>query len=272
MKRKYQQLCKLLKLYQKFDIVLLNRNKGRIVVLENATAKDFSMDLFKKLWGKHIQKKEEVLLIPRGNYQVAFVDDPKDPKWREKITKDTIIIETSPNKYQLHIPLEADFTYTKRALQKAFNRFFKGDNVSWNHARKLPFYLNNKYDPPYYINIEKNTSKRTIIELLNEIQPIWEEIKAEEEPVTTPHRQKDEVARTQKWKSWIDFFEGDNSQADYRYAIYLFSRGYSWEEVKEILLQESPDIHIRKKGHLQDYLNRTLQKAYNWHKRTYKPF
>jgi hypothetical protein len=50
----------------------------------------------------------------------------------------------------------------------------------------------------------------------------------------------------------------NKSQADIAYAIYLIDRGYTDEQIRQALLNESEDLEIRKKGHLEDYLSRTL--------------
>ena len=55
--------------------------------------------------------------------------------------------------------------------------------------------------------------------------------------------------------------EGDESRADLSYAMYLLRKGYTEEQVKYILAEVSENLEFRKAGHVQDYLNRTVEKA-----------
>ena len=63
-------------------------------------------------------------------------------------------------------------------------------------------------------------------------------------------------------KRWNDFYKGDDkSVADIKYTLYLLLKGLDEGEVRIRLMNESLDIAERKKGHLDDYLNRTIRKA-----------
>jgi hypothetical protein len=64
-------------------------------------------------------------------------------------------------------------------------------------------------------------------------------------------------------KDWWYFYsiKQDKSAADFAYAKYLMNFNLSDEDIKQILLNESDDIQNRKRGHLEDYLERTVSKA-----------
>jgi len=64
-------------------------------------------------------------------------------------------------------------------------------------------------------------------------------------------------------KDWWHFYniKGNRSDADFAYVLYLLHFNLSDEEIKQILLAESQNLEERKKGHLEDYLNRTISKA-----------
>ncbi len=49
--------------------------------------------------------------------------------------------------------------------------------------------------------------------------------------------------------------------ADMKYTLYLLRKGLDEDEVLRRLFSESLDIENRKKGHLKDYLDRTLRVA-----------
>ena len=63
-------------------------------------------------------------------------------------------------------------------------------------------------------------------------------------------------------KGWSDFYNGgDKSVADIKYTLYLLRKGLDEGEVRIRLMNESLDMAERKKGHLDDYLSRTIRKA-----------
>jgi hypothetical protein len=69
-------------------------------------------------------------------------------------------------------------------------------------------------------------------------------------------------------KIWADFYyearakgKVDLSVVDMKYAVYLASHGVDADAIRDVLMAESKDIAIRKRGHLDDYLDRTVNKA-----------
>jgi len=278
--RQYKEALKICKLYSKFDVIFLKRGKGRIIKFKGITAEQFIYDVYKKLYCEHIHKKEEVLIQPHY-FDCVLIDDPKLLDFSKYLTIESVVVRTSEGKYQIHIPLpEAFRSYDperRRLLMRCFSELFKSDRISWNHARKLPGFFNHKYNPPVYIEIVNFSSKINIYALLMEhIDPIWQRCLSELErlernPDTTPPEGPEGIVNTKIYRDWWSFYDGDESRADYRYAIYLFSRGLTYSEVKERILRESKDIHVRKRGHLADYLRRTLSKAQAYAQATYEP-
>ena len=57
------------------------------------------------------------------------------------------------------------------------------------------------------------------------------------------------------------FYTGDESQTDFKYVLYLIGKGYSDDEIRDKLLEESSDIYKRKGKYVDDYINRTIRKA-----------
>jgi len=282
LKEKYKEVLKLTKHYQLFNIFFLNRERGRVAEYKSLTT--LTEEQYFSLWLKHKRRKEEVLLQPEV-FDCFFIDDPKRPNWKDLVPHGSIVIETSPGKYQIHIPipfnhfekfnLTDDFELKKKIYTKAANILFQADHIAWNQLRKLPTFLNWKYTTPpvpevKIINIDTKISFDEW--LFKHIQPLLPDLERSEiaKKVASTTR-LDNIPRTKPRLSWNDFYNGDRSQADIRYAVYLFSRGYSWDEVRKALLNESPQIFERKKGHIEDYLNRTLAKAYEYAKKTWKP-
>ena len=46
--------------------------------------------------------------------------------------------------------------------------------------------------------------------------------------------------------------------------MYLLRKGKDEEDIRAKLRQESEDIEERKKGYLEDYLNRTIKRAFEY--------
>ncbi|RZD14305.1 MAG: hypothetical protein EVJ47_06465 [Candidatus Acidulodesulfobacterium ferriphilum] len=53
----------------------------------------------------------------------------------------------------------------------------------------------------------------------------------------------------------------DISAIDFKAAKYAILKGFNPNDIKKAIMQYSPDIVIRKKGHIEDYLSRTLKNA-----------
>jgi len=270
----WNSVQRFLSYYRRYKVFFLTRGKGRVPV-----ASQLDKATYLSLFIKHYHRKEEVILVPE-EYDTIFVDDPHPKKMLDKASKGTLIIQTSTGKFQLHIPIIKTIPESHRkAYQKAVQRIFASEYVHWNHGRKIPGFYNWKYDPPYLVQVIDFTFSRPFeefwLELENTARTIFETeslyIKLNFEELTQKLSEL-QIQPTTPLKTWNDFYSGDRSQADLRYTIYLLSRGLSIQEVIERLLQESPDILKRKKGHLEDYLTRTLTKAIQKVIENYKPF
>ncbi|GAB4486299.1 MAG: hypothetical protein OHK006_13930 [Thermodesulfovibrionales bacterium] len=65
--------------------------------------------------------------------------------------------------------------------------------------------------------------------------------------------------------------EPNYSQADFRYSVYLFSF-FDLETIRVMLLRESPGLSRRKKGGLENYLNKTLTRARDYQQTHYREY
>ena len=226
----------------------------------------------------------------RTLYVKVFIDDipqemiPKLPRradYDNMSFSNTLLVKTSPGKYQAHFVMA--YRYTPRdegmdnpkilalGLFRFFNYYYKGDIGSRDpyHLRKVPGFLNTKYDDAPAIKWEVAPSPEFDPEEVYNEYYAWLEVYDDVEKVrsrgTVPKREPAQ-------KRWIDFYndmlekEGtvDLSRVDMRYAVYLASRGYDETEIAQALIAESMDIEIRKRGHLDDYLKRTVEKAISY--------
>ena len=62
--------------------------------------------------------------------------------------------------------------------------------------------------------------------------------------------------------------DGDKSVADMKYTLYLFRKGLDSDEIRRRLRSFSLLIEKRKKGHLNDYLDRTIFRAKSYSKQS----
>ena len=244
---------------------------------------------------RYVVKYESFVHTPNA---IGFVDDVPE-EFLTQLPKDSLIVETSPHSYQVHFPLEPyglkgvkvmgrDGIYEDprdvlraRMFYKPYPTvsvgqifsglvsYYRGDRGSrdYYHLRKLPGFLNLKYEDAPPVKIRDDIEKEKAMNTFGLAYYIGEKV----------HRENVErlnhylvVPEKQVQKRWIDFyktapFKADGSRdlsvVDMKYTVYLLSHGIHPKSVIKALRQESWDITIRKEGHLDDYLRRTVEKG-----------
>ena len=84
----------------------------------------------------------------------------------------------------------------------------------------------------------------------------------ETERMKRPPRPQTSSRSTEKKKQWSDFDDGsDQSVTDMKYTLYLLRKGLNEVEIRDMLINQSFYLKNRKKGHLDDYLDRTIRVA-----------
>jgi hypothetical protein len=235
----------------------------------------------KRIWYFVNIKKENLYFKPVSDTQaVLFLDDIPEQNL-EKLPSNTIIVQTSPGKYQAHIFLEKARGLEERTrLQRLLQEYFGSDprSIDGNHARRLPSTLNWKYpNTPIVRVIREVKTGRTPEELIEELQR-EEKQRQEQEKERQEQERKPKVRSNDGKKDWWYFYEmkkdengkADLSRVDFAYTAYLYQLGLSKKEIEERLKKESMNIEERKKGHLEDYLDRTYRKALIFIKRREK--
>jgi len=226
-------------------------------------------------WLKNKEYKKSVLwkfaeeqtynVVGEQLYNIALLDDIRDIQ--RFIDKDYFLLwETSKGKYQAAFLLDRYvFAEHIKKIQRALIEIYGGDKASLGacHNVRMPGFYNTKYldNPPYVKLIYMGDSKLPVEQLLRFYKDNIESKK--EKPKETKNLSKLLAYKElkEKKKSWWDFYKGDKSVADFAYAKYLMNFNLTNEDIKQILLSESDDIENRKKGHLEDYLERTVSKA-----------
>lgn len=274
------QIEKILKLYGSIRIYSLNREKGIRFVVRNVEKQEVFTDIhqipIKKLVQISEKEGEELYFQPvEGQQKAIFLDDfPASEADLLELPRGSLVVQTSPGKLQVHIPLPKPEPIEKAALlQKAFVNFFNADTGSKDilHLRRLPGFPNKKYPERPIVKILGYSGTKTWDEVVAAINRQQEEIEKEQAKrwehlqQTMPKRAPDialELEYGSKiWQDRLAKAEGDESRADISYAMHLLRRGFSNEEVQYILAEVSENLQFRKKGHVQDYVERTVEKA-----------
>ena len=323
-KEAYTQIKKIVQLYGVVDVFLLRRGVGRIrccslfihgdlikIAVYNERGELSRFDNFKYsvLRYANLKKHNEITFAPSRyvvKYEgevhtpnvVAFVDDVPE-EFLTRLPKDSLVVETSPHSYQVHMPMwvhglgdvkiEGEdgvykdprdilnakafrYVYKSVSVRDVFRgivSYYRGDRGSrdYYHLRKLPGFLNYKYDDAPMVSVRDDIEKDALMNtsgLMNYVGDIIhrENVRKFNRYVSFPTEQVR--------KRWMDFYKTaphradgsvDLSVVDMRYAVYLLSQGVRPVYVMKALKQESMDIAVRKEGHLDDYLNRTVNKA-----------
>ena len=274
------QIEKVLKLYGSIRIYSLNREKGIRFAVRNVEKQEVFTDIhqipIKKLVQISEKEGEELYFQPvEGQQRGIFLDDfPVSKADLLELPRGSLVVQTSPGKLQVHIPLPKPEPIEKAALlQKAFVNFYNADAGSKDilHLRRLPGFPNKKYVEKPQVKVLGYVGAKDWNTLIDEVNKNQERIEKEQEERWKQIQQKEptkapDIALEQEYgsKIWHDRLlkaEGDESRADLSYAMYLLRKGFSEEAVKYLLAEVSENLESRKAGHVQDYLNRTVEKA-----------
>ena len=245
---------------------LHGEGRGRLCLARDVPV-DMAFQTLKKenAWWKNQKRGENVYFAPSSKMQtfpLLFVDDPREEKTQDFAC---ILVETSKMKYQAYFRLDEPAPIEEaRAMQKLLIQLFEGDLAAGSifQLRRVPGFSNTKYsEKPIVRTVKCQNVALSTQELRALIQKIQPQPKTQTLPPPTATTQKSKASKP-KQKSWEDFFSGDRSQADFRYALYLMGLGWNEKEIFETLLKESPSLAERKgHRHVESYLIRTIQKA-----------
>ena len=227
----------------------------------------FSLLEEENAWHKNAYGYSVLWAFSRENqrFNVVVIDDIQDIETFK--LRDHFLLWNTSDKFQAAFLLDKGVTAEEaKQIQRVLIGDYGGDlgGLGASHNKKLPGFYNTKYNPPPFMKIHHIGS--TVVDteatlwLYKEIYgkgAIKYKRRGTEHPILTVEQT---LSLDKIQKSWQDFMreKGNRSQADIAYAIYLFGRGYTEEQVRQALLSESEDIETRKKGHLEDYLDRTI--------------
>ena len=231
----------------------------------------FSLLERENAWYKNaIYKKSVLFNFSKENkfFNVVLIDDIEDIETFKR--RDFFLLWNTSNKFQAAFLLDRGvISEDVKKIQRMLIKDYGGDlgSLGASHNRKLPGFHNTKYPESPYMQIHYIGTRvldvNHILEKYKEIYEKEEDKKPQQRVLTVEQMMKQLQGRGTPKKTWQNFFKEkqNKSQADIAYAIYLIDRGYIDEQIRQALLNESEDLEIRKKGHLEDYLRRTLSAA-----------
>jgi hypothetical protein len=199
------------------------------------------------------------------------------------------IIETSPCNFQVWISLgeESMPNEQRKFISKIFCQEFFGDPgcVAGSHYGRLAGFTNRKQEYykqniyPFVFCRESTGQHAKKSKQIREWILKQEEINLNKKS-SSAIKQNNELFSSniplnhieifkkyfEQWEITINFkqFSYDASRGDFAVCCRMIQEGYSVEQISEGLIKNSPDILIRKKNHIDDYINRTIDAALNY--------
>jgi hypothetical protein len=191
------------------------------------------------------------------------------------------VIETSPDNYQVWVSLgvEPMPKNQRKILATLLAKAFGGDpaSVDANHFGRLAGFTNRKPEHlkksgyPFVLCWEA-TGKHA--EKMDQIRA-WAKAKADEEMLAGQNKQNDERISSnnsyqsepgnifrQYFKQWLYYINKNNKDVDYSRGDFavtcrMINEGYTKLDIITAIKNNSPDIEIRKRNHIDDYAIRT---------------
>ncbi len=245
----------MLELYGSPLSVQIIGNKGRFELQSVNSVKEFN---FKRATYLEAQGNG-IYFIPPASSKVIFLDDFDYNKF-DRLPAHTVIVQTSSNSYQCHIPLPSGFKGSAPELQKAMVRLYQSDigASGFLQPRRLPGFINQKYPDKPIVSIVDYKPALDFNLVLEKARVLYKEQLLKQKFNFKPAGSNPKKQQ----KHWKDFaINNDKSLTDMRYAKYLLMFcELKDENVRQVLISESPDIQSRKRN-LEDYLFRTISKA-----------
>lgn len=291
-----KQIEKVLKVYKKIRIYSLNKEKGMRFVIHNGAGTTEFTKLeqipIRKLNQVDAKPDEDILFEPVPEEEetkiqylnAVFIDDIPMERLKD-LPEGSVVIQTSQYKYQAHIPLPYRETVAEAdALQRALVNYYTGDVGAKNvlHLRRLPGFTNKKYkELPVAKVVQVVENGKSWSEITAEIEKLKQQQAMRSKQVLKVLNIKNreyskEVQETLErirqfdgfatWSKYYDKNGGDESAADFSYVLHLLRQGVDANTVYLALSEISPNLDIRKRNHVEDYLTRTIENALKQYK------
>lgn len=281
-----------LKLYPpetKFTVKAKNFETGEIKILKDQTVETYSKS---SSFLKYLNANGyNIFLSPSVAGGVYILLDDLKKQDVDKLYQDCFepfyFLQTSPENYQAilklsDLPVDNNIqTFISRQLAEIYNADLNSSDI-WHFFRLAGYtnrkekYCKNGLFP--FVKLFLGTGKvctkgqSYIDRILAGIESGLIELSGslelpERNTATPPERRGERKTLETGCSAYIKkvYESGGNasdiSGLDFKAAYYAIRKGFTQDEIKSALLKFSPDIAIRKRGHIEDYISRTVKNA-----------
>jgi len=215
---------------------------------------------------------DDIFIRPVDHASFIFIDDLIENNLASHFTRPgRLIVESSPGSFQVWI-------HSKRPLSPEEKRHWQkslgtdpgaNSDIRWG---RCPGFTNRKPkhrrdDGSYPMaRIIKTTPGTAAVPAVPENELLFDQEPKPSKSTTG----KSFSPRGAVIRAWSDFIDDDLSRTDMRYSIYLISQGLSNDEAAMKLRQDSQEIESRKRGHVEDYIRRTIAKARDYYEKNHQ--
>lgn len=246
----------------------------KLVIAKNVDISE-AFNILKKencFYKNEVRKENIYFSFSKENekFNICFVDDiVSDNVLKFMNKKNFLLIQTSQKKFQGYFLLSRHVNYDELLkIQKMLAVAYEGDKgaVSPAQLKRIAGFVNTKYDDNFVVKINYIGNNVLDVDMLlkyyDKVVEKSNKQEKQEKSLKQVLEEKLKQKTEKRWeKKWIDFYSGDESQADFKYVLYLLGKGYSDDEIKDKLLEESLDIYKRKGKYVDSYIDMTIRKA-----------
>lgn len=242
------------------------------------------IDLIRSVgWLKHQNAIGSHLYIrPHGEHNLVLLDDLSRgsvDKLSESGFTPCVLVESSPMNYQAWVRLAVEpisqniHTQAARLLSVMFDSDI--NSADWRHFGRLAGFTNTKPEHidetgnfPFVLLHRGNRSiaaaGASLLERAEKLINVKSvQICAGSSDAPTRSEQEIDTAFCYFQEQLENAFGRniDWSRSDWMATLFLIDKGYSKDEIHGVLLRRSADLHKRKAGHIDNYLERTIHNA-----------
>ncbi|MCU7800449.1 MAG: RepB family DNA primase [gamma proteobacterium symbiont of Lucinoma myriamae] len=272
-----------------FELGIRDQKTGKTIIKRDWTIKEIENSI--KFFKYQNYQSHHIYIRPSGSQGIILMDDLTIStllEMEEQRVLPALVVETSPMNYQAwirvsHEPILPELaTATAKKLADRFNA--DPNSADWRHFGRLAGFTNQKPEHiqsngrfPYVLLREaKGIITPNAQELLEEGEKLLIAIKADQ--IKEREKLKQLIAEGKKNKpnqNPSDFFSQelnkiktyykgtlDFSKIDWVIAKKMAHAGFNGDEIKQAIAEASPDLYERKKGHIENYINRTVNKVF----------
>jgi hypothetical protein len=261
--------------------------------MENRFCVDYDYIINSIQWLKYQNLNDNDIFIGQANdidRALILVDDLSDHQislMTKRGVSPACVVETSPNNFQAWVSLgmEPMSKAQRKIISITFAKEFNGDlsSTDANHYGRLAGftnrkveYLNEKGYPFVYCkkstgeHAEKSDKIRAWAIAQEEKENQKQSIISTNNIVVSRNKTKPKIEAEKafvlywdKWLKAISYMKKseDLSRGDFAVASRMLKEGFSKVEIIKAMAILSPDINIRKKNHIDDYVARTVDAA-----------